>query len=240
VTKPIPSTAPGESGKPGKKRVSGLLSLFRPLGEFILVELLHAYLLFTGWTSRRIFKGPRPLEELIPNDRKLIYVFWHNRIFYFTYLYRDQGVAVPISLHRDGRLIGRVARKLGHRVIDGSTSRGGAAALSAMIAALKNGRSIAVTPDGPRGPKYSLREDGIFYAALKTGAPIMAAAWSAKKTVQFNSWDGFLLPLPFTTFYVVMAEELRVTSEEDIPRVKEELKRTLDRITDETEKYFKT
>jgi lysophospholipid acyltransferase (LPLAT)-like uncharacterized protein len=213
--------------------------LLRALGELVLVELLSFYLLFAGWTSRRIFKGPRPPEELVKNDRKQLYVFWHNRIFYFTYLYRHLGIAVPISLHRDGRLIARVARRLGHRVIDGSTSKGGANALSGLISTLSAGRSAAVTPDGPRGPKYSMKENGLFYAAFKTGTPIMAAAWYAKNVVEFKSWDNFILPLPFTTFYVAMSDELYVKSEAEIPAAKEELKRRLDSVTEETERHFK-
>jgi lysophospholipid acyltransferase (LPLAT)-like uncharacterized protein len=204
----------------------------------VAAALIYIYMIITGKTSRVILKPGIETGPLRKNDHKTIFALWHNRIFFFCYYFRGTGTAIPISLHKDGKLIADVALKLGYRVISGSTSRGSVKVLSSMISVLEQDRFLAITPDGPRGPKYSI-QDGLFYAALKTGAPIIGAAWSAKYVKIFNSWDRFVLPLPFNTFYVTTTPEIRVCSKEEIPEKKALLKQYMDGITDEAEKYFK-
>ena len=66
-----------------------------------------------------------------------------------------------------------------------------------MVKCVNNGESIAITPDGPKGPKEMVKE-GVIKLAQITGTPIIPLVWSTDKFKQVNSWDGFVLPFPFS------------------------------------------
>lgn len=203
----------------------------------MLEHILGAYALLVGWTSRLEVISPIPLQEIQDNKKKSLYAFWHNRIFYFLYLFRKSGIAIPISTHRDGAAIARIAKKFGFNVISGSSTRGSIAVLNGILDYLEKDRAVAVTPDGPRGPKYSI-QDGILFAAYKSQTPIRASAWYAKHVILFKSWDNFILPLPFNTFRLVISDEISVLSKTDMETKKELLKNIMDKVTYETEKRF--
>jgi lysophospholipid acyltransferase (LPLAT)-like uncharacterized protein len=204
----------------------------------MLEFLLGIYALFVGFTSRLEVTSPVPLTEIRSNKKKALYAFWHNRIFYFLYLFRKSGIAIPISTHRDGAAIARIARRFGFNVIPGSSTRGSIGVLNGILDYLARDRAVAVTPDGPRGPKYSI-QDGILFASYKSKTPIRASAWYAKHVILFRSWDNFILPLPFNTFCLAISEEIRVDSKEDMLAKKVLLKKYLDKVTYETENRFK-
>jgi lysophospholipid acyltransferase (LPLAT)-like uncharacterized protein len=207
--------------------------------ETILVRLVAVYLSFVGWTSRYHLESPWTLEELrsAGKNGRRVYAFWHNRIAYFCWLFRGTGISIPISTHRDGRLIAAVARRFGYGIIEGSTSREPVRVLKSILSSIARGTTVAITPDGPRGPLYSL-QDGLFFSAWKSGVPIVGGAWYAKHVVRFKSWDRFILPLPFNTFIVKFTKAFDIPSREAIPGIKIAFKEEFDRITNETETYF--
>ena len=108
-----------------------------------------------------------------------------------------------ISHHSDGESIAKMVEFLGVGSVRGSSSKGGAKALIAAIKELKKGTDIAITPDGPRGPIYSVA-DGIIAISQKTDAKIVIFSYKASKYWQLNSWDKFIIPKPFgiIDFYV--------------------------------------
>jgi len=105
------------------------------------------------------------------------------------------GVALA-SAHRDGRLIGNAVRYFGVGLVLGSSSRGGAKGLRNLVAAVKAGSDVGLTPDGPRGPRR-VAAPGMAQLAAITGAPVVPAAAWTKWAITINSWDRMRLPLPF-------------------------------------------
>jgi lysophospholipid acyltransferase (LPLAT)-like uncharacterized protein len=81
--------------------------------------------------------------------------------------------------------------------IRGSTKRGGFGAFRKMIAIVKQGVDLAITPDGPRGPRYRVQK-GTIELARSSRLPIIPVTYSTEKKVLCSSWDSFLIPYPFT------------------------------------------
>ena len=122
---------------------------------------------------------------------------WHGRTFLFTT--RDWGrkYGVIISQSRDGEIQTRIFQSFGFEVIRGSTGRGGIRAAVEAIKLLKRGVSMAMTPDGPRGPSEKV-QPGVLMLAQKSGAALIPAGVSARPRYLAKSWDRYMLPLPFS------------------------------------------
>jgi len=83
----------------------------------------------------------------------------------------------------------------------GSSRKGAKAALMAAIKALKDGYSVMITPDGPKGPRYSM-SDGAVALALRANLPLMVVNYQPTSFWQLSSWDKFVIPKPFTTLHI--------------------------------------
>lgn len=107
-----------------------------------------------------------------------------------------------ISEHFDGEIIARIISFFGFSTVRGSSSKGGARVLIEAIKTLKDGEDIAITPDGPRGPRHSVA-DGIVALAQKTNSKIVLFNYQATDFWQLKSWDKFVVPKPFSkiTFF---------------------------------------
>ena len=91
----------------------------------------------------------------------------------------------------------------------GSTTRGGVAALKAMIREIRSGRDVAFTPDGPRGPRFRV-QPGIVQAAASTGVPILPVGYAVSRVKRLRSWDRFTIPKPFGRAIVLRGEPIEV------------------------------
>lgn len=112
-----------------------------------------------------------------------------------------------VSQSRDGELIAKALHRFGFETVRGSSSRGGGSAFLKMVDIVRAGRSVAFTPDGPRGPFQSI-QPGVLALAAKTGAPIVPIAWAGSRTKELKSWDRFLIPYPFAHYSVVYGDPL--------------------------------
>jgi len=119
-----------------------------------------------------------------------IIAFWHGRQLMLPLAYHGSGLTILISRHRDGELISRAMVAFGFSAVRGSTTRGGAAGLRALANAGRNGRDLAVTPDGPRGPR-EIVQPGVIQLARLTGLPIVPLAFGASKKKSFAPGTGF-------------------------------------------------
>lgn len=138
-----------------------------------------------------------------------IFVLWHGRLLPLTYLHRRQGIATLISTSSDGEYIARVVRGWGYETARGSSTRHGAAGLRQLMRWAREGRSIAITPDGPRGPREVMKL-GAVVAAQRTGLPMVPTVAGADRAWRFGSWDRFLVPKPFATVRVAYGEPIHV------------------------------
>jgi lysophospholipid acyltransferase (LPLAT)-like uncharacterized protein len=138
-----------------------------------------------------------------------VYAFWHSGILPLAYLRRDGDIAVLVSRHRDGELITRIIEGLGYVAARGSSTRGGEAGVRAMLQWAALDHDLAITPDGPRGPKEQAKE-GIVYLAARTGRAIIPIGMGISRAWILRSWDGFRIPQPFARVHVIYGEPLYV------------------------------
>lgn len=130
-----------------------------------------------------------------------ILALWHGHLLPLGYFMRNRGIEILVSEHRDGEVIARVLHHLGHRTIRGSSTRGGARALGQMIRALRDGHTVAITPDGPRGPAGRMAR-GVLVAAQRAGATVTTLFVTADRAWRLRTWDAFMIPKPFATVTV--------------------------------------
>ena len=171
------------------------------------------------------------IGEDIPNKywqegKPFILAFWHGRILLMPYSWRrDIPIHMLISQHRDGLLIANTVAHFGINTIAGSTSKGGSAALRAMLKRLKAGDCVGITPDGPRGPRMRATY-GIVQVAKMAGVPIIPATFATEKGRNLGSWDRFLLAWPFSKGVFVWGRPIFVppdVSEAGLESLREEV-----------------
>ena len=139
---------------------------------------------------------------------RVVLVLWHGQMLVCAHAH-PLPIAVMISEHRDGEIIAQVLRLLGHSAVRGSSSRGGARALLEAARTMASGSDVAITPDGPRGPRHSFAP-GALALAFRANAPVVSLVASADRVWRLGSWDGFEIPKPFSRITVVYSEPRRV------------------------------
>jgi len=137
-----------------------------------------------------------PAEDPRTSGRPLVYLFWHENLLLPAHTHASRKISVLVSQHRDGELIAQMVRMLRGTTIRGSTTRGGAAAMREM---LRHGRGhhLAITPDGPRGPRRVL-QDGAIYLASRAGMAVVPVGVAYRSCWRVRSWDRFAIPKPGT------------------------------------------
>jgi lysophospholipid acyltransferase (LPLAT)-like uncharacterized protein len=128
-----------------------------------------------------------------------VFAFWHCALLVCAYRFRNKEIAILISRSCDGELIARTVELLGFYAVRGSSSRGGAAGLKGMAEAYAAGHRCAFTADGPRGPARVAKPGTVQLAEL-TGATWIGCYHAEPDRVwRLKSWDGFMIPKPFST-----------------------------------------
>jgi lysophospholipid acyltransferase (LPLAT)-like uncharacterized protein len=183
--------------------------------EKILAALAVGILRLLFSTIRLRVVDPIGFGESKPQG-PLILCFWHNRILAITLAFlrrypkkKRKGVTVLTSPSRDGEILARVVGGLGMGSVRGSSSRRGSTALRELVRLVEDGGDIAITPDGPRGPRYKLGPGAVLLAQT-TGAPLVPMHARFSNAFRMKTWDGFCLPLPFSTIFVTVGETIAV------------------------------
>ncbi len=172
--------------------------------------ILQFVIKFIYLTNKKIFHYPK-----IDENESFIIAFWHGDLmsqpFNYKKLKPKGKMTAIVSNHKDGEIISQVLKYLGVGSIRGSSSKGGAKALISAIREIKKkGVDIAITPDGPRGPRHSVA-NGVVALSQKTNAKILVFNCKPSKYWQFNSWDRFVLPKPFGTLEFFVQEPLDIS-----------------------------
>ena len=178
--------------------------------------LMTATVQLLTWGLRLFYVTLRPVyvqqhfEQCVwSRGTPVVLAFWHGRMLYFVHLYHRHRLTVLVSRSRDGEFISRILQRFGVHVTRGSSSRGGARGLLAMARRVRRGYHAALTPDGPRGPRYEV-QPGLITLAQKTGATILPMTYSARWKKVLRSWDSFLVPLPFSRVVVIYGTPIDV------------------------------
>lgn len=143
-------------------------------------------------------------------SRRYIYAIWHSRMLLPAFWHRDINASILVSDSADGEIAAQMLHSYGHQTIRGSTGKQGMRALIQQVLDMrKHVRPGVVTPDGPQGPRHRVHP-GVVLLSQKTGFPIIPLAYSARKRKVFNSWDRFVLPLPWSKCAMVYGNPISV------------------------------
>ena len=192
------------------------------------------YSVFLGWTTRVYWFKTEEAKKLEESGQGIIYAAWHNQQLFLLYPFKGQKIAALISQSSDGEYIARVLPHFGMLAVRGSSTRGGARALIKLMQAAKNGYRLMITPDGPRGPIYTVHP-GILFLAKKLGWPIVPGGIALSHKFKVGSWDKMRIPLPFGKAVFTYGKTFWVQNEEDFPRLAKELQAELNRCSDQSE-----
>lgn len=216
-----------------KLRQPGLLKLVGLLTAGVVRLLMN-----TVRTREYLFE-PKLLPSHPDNTGRYIYAFWHEAILYMAGRYgHHRNVAILISNHSDGEIIAQVVKRLGLRVVRGSTAKSGVPALMSMLDASKN-LHLSITPDGPRGPRREAQLGTIFLAS-RTGFPIIPIGVHYHNAWYARSWDRFGIPKPFSRAAGIAGEPLVVPknlSKEEMEPYARELERRMNAETERAKQW---
>jgi len=206
-----------------------------------LASIIGPILIFLlGKTLRIKWIGEENLDPIRENDKRVLYACWHGRMLILSYSHRWQKIHVLISQHRDGELIARIIERLGFVSIRGSTTRGGTKALFEMATKGASGYDVGITPDGPKGPKFKAQL-GAIYIAQRSEMPIIPITNSAKRRWTLSSWDGFIIPKPFSKTVIMIGKPIYVplkSTPQELEKKREELEEKLVELTEKADSYF--
>jgi lysophospholipid acyltransferase (LPLAT)-like uncharacterized protein len=164
------------------------------------------------WTTCRVVRieGGQHLDAALAKAASLIPVYWHqHQLFCAKFLLdqRSRGLKVGwlISPSVDGEIPAMMVERVGGHAIRGSASHTGARALRDYYEALvQAGVSPALTPDGPRGPRFEFKSGAILLAQV-SGRPILPMAYAATRAWRVK-WDRFVIPVPFSRIAIALGE----------------------------------
>lgn len=187
------------------------LPLARGLAATWRTEVRHQH----RWDAFLATRGPRMV------------FLWHETLLPLLLRHRGQDAAIIVSRARDGRYLQGIADALGYGVIVGSSHRGKVSAMRGTLRALQEGRLVAVTPDGPRGPRRVIKQ-GALSALAQHGGTALTAYATARTAWRLNSWDRFLVPSPGTQVCFAYGEPITVPAgTSDLQGVARQLQRSL-------------
>jgi len=141
-----------------------------------------------------------------------VFALWHNRLFFLPLcfpLHIRRRTTTLASISRDGEYAARLISVLGLSVLRGSSSRGGHQALRRMKQQLAFDRSVVLTVDGPRGPRYSVQPGVVVLAGL-TGRPLIPISLNATRRWELGGWDRTQIPFPFSRVDLEIGAPLHV------------------------------
>lgn len=209
--------------------------------------MLGGYMELVSRSTRWKSPNHAVVEAVWAQGGGVVGAFWHSRLLMTVAGWpRRKGIQPPkmlISMSPDGEFVALGAQLLKVGVVRGSKAKGqkqkgGTTAFREMLRHLKDGGCMALTPDGPRGPRMRAGLGAIQLAKL-SGAPILLFAWSTKRRVVFNSWDRFVMPLPFGEGYLLWGGPMIVPTDatsEEMEILRARLERDLIDLTQEADR----
>jgi lysophospholipid acyltransferase (LPLAT)-like uncharacterized protein len=190
--------------------------LLDPVIFFLEKYLAALLILIMGITYRYKVKTPEP-------DGRVIYAFWHRNLLPLVFLRKFEKNTVLISRSKDGQFIAGPIEALGFKTVRGSSTRGGSKAVRQLVKASRN-FSLAITPDGPKGPRETIKE-GLIITAYLSKLPIILIVVDIDKEIVLNSWDGFRIPHLFSRINISYSKPIHIKDKDNIDGKIAELER---------------
>jgi len=199
-----------------------------------------AYIYFVYISSKKKFINKDSFDKLISENESFIYALWHDQLLLspLTWLSKKK-INILISKHKDGDIIADLIRFHGFNSVRGSTNnpnkekeKNSVSNIRKILKSLKNNVSIGITPDGPRGPRHKVSEGTINIARI-SNKRILPMALAYKKKWILNTWDKFIIPMPFNEICIVWGVPMDIKIEKiDISTQQEVLEKSLISITE--------
>jgi lysophospholipid acyltransferase (LPLAT)-like uncharacterized protein len=184
------------------------IELRRALGSALGV-LLGTFVRLYLTTLRVTVKLDPALDER--DDRPWILCFWHGDQFPLLCYRRRRPTVALVSHSPDGQLQSRALRVQGLLVERGSSSRGGARGLVAVVRRLAQRQDAAFALDGPKGPRFFVRPGARAAARLSSGVLVPMGSAAPRGITLERAWDRFRIPLPFSRVAVRLGAPLPPT-----------------------------
>ena len=210
--------------------------LKHPLCIKLLGAIIAGYIKLVFKTTQWQRIGWQYPESYWHEHKSFITCFWHNRLLMTCFAWQGpQQFHMLISGHADGQLIAETVAHYNIATIVGSRSKGGSTALRSILRVLKNGMTIGVTPDGPRGPRFEV-SDGIVAMAKLSKLDIIPVTYSTQHRVVMQSWDRFILALPLGKGVLAWGEPIPYTNDYQLDHIKSIVQQRLLQLNDEADK----
>ena len=205
------------------------------LFNYILPPFIWLFIHLWCMTIRKKILNPEIEDEIRAESGKAVWTLWHSRLFYITYHFRGMhNLYILVSPSKDGDLIANVGKLFGYKVLRGSSFKRTLSGTRECIGILKQDSEVGLIADGSRGPRH-LAQAGTVQLARMTGAPIYTMSFDAHPKYEFNSWDRFILPLPFSKVTLNFGAPMTVAPDADKAAVRQkqdELTDLLNQITE--------
>ncbi|MCH8097199.1 MAG: lysophospholipid acyltransferase family protein [Proteobacteria bacterium] len=201
------------------------------LARTIVAALAAQYIRLIHLTGRWRVIGEEIPRRFWDRGQPFLVCFWHGRLLMMPYCRNPDAppVYILISRHPDGRFIADTIKHFGVGAITGSTSRGGTSALRAVLKILASGATAGITPDGPRGPRMRAGI-GAINAARMAGVAILPITFAASRRIVFNSWDRFVVALPFAKGVLIWGDPIEIARDADHVTVERARRKLEDRL----------
>ena len=211
----------------------------KPLLRFILFALTSTY------RFQKVI-GQETADRIVADKgRAYVPVLWHGHQLAGLYLIRSWArrgfkPGFVISASVDGEVPADIARSWGAEVVRGSAKQSAGLALRDAVSVMKRGVSLVTMSDGPRGPKHEVKTGTVMMARMGN-APIVPIGCAAKPAWTMNTWDGFMIPLPFARVAMAVGEPIEVPrsiSGEQIEATRQQLQTSMEDLVRKAEQQL--
>jgi len=213
----------------------------------LLGRLIWAWMALVAHTVRWTIEVDPAARQAWRDHDGIVVAAWHSRIMILpsgwlrlirTWKDRTNRAAMLISLSPDGEAVARALDHLRLHAIRGSAAnkkkrnkdKGGVRAIAEATRLLKSGCAVCITPDGPRGPAEQV-SPGAIMIAQRAGAPIVPYALSVNPAWRLKTWDGFIIPFPFTRGAIILGPPIAAPRTAAPEALQAELQARLDEAT---------
>ena len=209
-------------------------------GQKIIGFLIFVITKFIFHSIRWNCLSKKNQDIIFKKKQPYIFCCWHNRLFQGPYLLpKHYKINALQSSHSDGMMTAIIFKLMKINIIFGSSKKDGSKAFFKMVKSIQKGESIAITPDGPKGPKQKVK-DGLIKLSQVTGAPIIPLVWYTKKNKKINSWDNFIIPYPFSKGAYLFGKPMYINRKlnlNEFKQARQKVEDELNNLTDFIERY---
>lgn len=154
------------------------------------------YLWLINKTCRTEIRIHKDAKSIVQSDAPAVFPCWHSRFAAFLPIKQYGSFHAVTSAHADGNILQNILLAFDHKPIRGSSRKKAFNAMKELIALSPDSMRLVVTPDGPLGPRYKIKGSAL-RLCLKRGVPVIPMCYSASRAIVLNTWDRFILPIPF-------------------------------------------